>query len=64
MGSLLDIDKAQLAHIEQSLATLRSLPDADREKKANLLRALENEKKELMRRNPAIHVAHPRKLPG
>lgn len=57
MRSLLDLDKAQLSRIDGAIAALLSLPAAERARKSNLIRALEGEKKELIRCNPAIRLA-------
>jgi hypothetical protein len=57
MRSLLDLDKTQLSRIEGAIATLVSLPATERARKNNLIRALESEKKELIRCNPAIRLA-------
>ena len=57
MRSLLDLDKAQLERIENAIAVLLSLPAAERAKKTNLIHALESEKQELIRCNPAIRLA-------
>lgn len=57
MRSLLNLDKTQLARIEAAIAALISLPAAERARKGNLILALENEKQELIRCNPAIRLA-------
>ena len=57
MRSLLDLDTDQLTRIERGLGALRSLPLAERLKKICLLQALEAEKQELIRCNPAIRIA-------
>jgi len=54
MRSLLDLDKVQLNRIEQALTALGARPAAEREKKISLRLALESERKELIRCNPAI----------
>lgn len=57
MRSLLNLDKAQLTRIDAAIAALVSLPAAERARKGNLILALESEKKELIRCNPAIRLA-------
>jgi len=57
MRSLLGLDKAQLDRIDTAIATFRCQPPAERQKRAYLLEALENEKQELMQCNPAIRRA-------
>lgn len=57
MRSLLDLDKAQFARIEEAIAALAAKPNAEREKKVCLLRALESERQELIRCNPAMRFA-------
>lgn len=54
MRSLLDLDKTQLHRIDEAIAALASQPNAEREKRVHLLRALESERRELVRSNPAI----------
>lgn len=56
MRSLLELDKAQLTRLDQAIATLTSRPVAERMAKMCLLQALEGEKQELIRRNPAIRL--------
>ena len=57
MRSLLDLDKAQLTRLDQAIAALTSRPVAERMVKMCLLQALESEKQELIRCNPAIRLA-------
>jgi hypothetical protein len=57
MRSLLDLDKAQLTRLDQAIVALTSRPVAERMVKMCLLRALESEKQELIRCNPAIRLA-------
>lgn len=59
MRSLLDLDKAQLHRIDQAIATFALQPAAERVKKVYLLRALESERRELLRANPALRSSHP-----
>jgi hypothetical protein len=57
MRSLLDLDHVQFHRLDQALAAIALLPAAERVKKIHLLRALESEKQELIRSNPAIRLA-------
>lgn len=57
MRSLLDLDDVQLRRLDQALAAMKQLPPAERVKKIHLLQALESEKQELIRCNPAIRLA-------
>jgi hypothetical protein len=57
MLSLLNLDKAQLARLDQAIAMLASQPVGERQKKLCLLQALESEIQELIRCNPAIRLA-------
>ena len=57
MRSLLNLDKAQLDRIERALCALDARPAAEREKKISLRHALESERRELIRCNPAIRLA-------
>jgi hypothetical protein len=57
MRSLLDLDKTQFTRIEQAILALANLPRLERQRKIHLLLALENEKEELIRSNPAIRQA-------
>jgi len=56
MRELFDLDKAQLHRLDQAIAALAMQPPAERRKKIHLLRALENEKEELIRCNPAARL--------
>lgn len=62
MKSLLNLDQVQLHRIDAAIAALACQPEAERQRKASLLHALESEKQELMRCNPAIRVAARRKI--
>lgn len=57
MNSLLELDKAQFHRIEQALAAMALLPVTERSRKIHLLHALQSEKEELIRCNPAIKLA-------
>lgn len=57
MRSLLDLDKVQFMRIDQAIASIEAQPETERRKKTSLLQALESEKQELMRSNPAIRLA-------
>jgi hypothetical protein len=57
MLSLLNLDKAQLARLDQAIAMLASQQVGERQKKLCLLQALESEIQELIRCNPAIRLA-------
>ena len=57
MRSLFDLDKKQLDRINQAIAELAAQPALERQRKIFLLRALENEKDELIRCNPAFRRA-------
>lgn len=59
MRSLLDLDKAQLDRIDQAIAIFASQPSAERARKVYLLRALENERRDLLRSNPAMRRRPP-----
>ncbi|HVA14911.1 MAG TPA: hypothetical protein VNF99_16820 [Stellaceae bacterium] len=61
MHSFLDLDKTQLTRIEQAIAVLAAQPALERQRKICLLQALESEKQELIRCNPAIRLATRRK---
>jgi len=50
----MDLDKTQFARLEQAILALAELPPLERQRKIQLLRTLENEKKKLLRSNPAI----------
>jgi len=56
MHTLVNLDKTQLNRIDAAITTLAQRPFAEREKKRHLLLALELEKKELLRCNPALRV--------
>lgn len=59
MRSLVDLDKVQLHRIETAIAELMRLPPLERKRKACLLQALQSERQELIRCNPAMRlVAH------
>ena len=57
MRSLLDLDHVQFHRLDQAIAAIALLPTAERVKKIHLRRALESEKQELIRCNPAIRLA-------
>ena len=57
MRSLLDLDKAQFGRLTQTIATVSALPPCQRERKLYLLQALEAEREDLIRCNPAIRSA-------
>lgn len=57
MLSLLELDKVQLNRIDAAIAALTREPEAMQQRKAFLLRALECERQELIRCNPAIRHA-------
>ena len=54
MRSLLDLDKAQFDRLNRTIAMVSSLPAKQRERKLCLLQALEAERQDLVRCNPAI----------
>jgi hypothetical protein len=54
MRSLLELDLNQLRRIDAAIAEFEDRPAAERQKMIYLLRALEHERKELLRANPAI----------
>lgn len=54
MRGLVGLDEIQLRRIDDAIAAFTSKPAAERWSKMHLLLALENEKRELMRANPAI----------
>jgi hypothetical protein len=57
MHALLDLDKAQLDRLNQAIAMVSRLPAQQRERKLYLLQALEAERQDLIRCNPAIRSA-------
>lgn len=57
MHSLLELDRIQLRRIEVAIAALDAQPAAYRQRRRNLLQALESERQELIRCNPAIRAA-------
>jgi len=54
MRSILELDKIQLNRIEQAIAALIRQPIVEQQRKRCLLQALNDEKEELFRTNPAI----------
>jgi hypothetical protein len=54
MRSLCDLDKVQLDRLNQAIATVSALPLKQRERKLQLLQALEAERQDLIRCNPSI----------
>ena len=63
MHSLLNLDKLQFDRLNQAIATVSALPPKQRERKLCLLQALESERQDLVRCNPAIRSAV-KKLPA
>lgn len=57
MHSLLDLDRTQLGRIDAAISALTQRSVTEREKKMQLLLALEHEKNELLRCNPALRAA-------
>jgi hypothetical protein len=57
MRSLLDLDKPQLTRLDQAIAAPTARRVGERMAKMCLLQALESEKQELVRCNPAIRLA-------
>ncbi len=56
MRSLLSVDVIQLRRIDEAIAAFKAASAFDQEKKSYLLRALEHERRELLKSNPAIKV--------
>ena len=57
MRSLLNLDKVQLARIDRAIAAIAAMSAPERLKKTCLVEALESERQELVRCNPAIRLA-------
>ena len=54
MRSLLDLDRVQFDRLNQAIAKVSALPAKQRERKLCLLQALEAERQDIIRCNPAI----------
>ena len=57
MHSLLSLDKVQFDRLNQAIAGIAALPPGQRESKLSLLRALEDEREDIIRCNPSIRSA-------